>query len=239
MECEPENIGMLNCDMVVPIADKLVAKYADCDLCFLPPKEVIERCQDKATTAKLLGNLAPKTYWVRDTQGAGGKGAQMCSEYLPGDNYSVEVIYNHGKFKASFMKKRLSYRVGSVDHNVTGIGTSAVSICVWDEAIHQIALDAIDRVSEGYTKHGIYGVDLKENEEGEVRVTEINPGRFMTASYAFYQLYNLPLLACQLFLGEHPASLDKYPLGYTVIRQNDCLPKLMKPNSIQYPARWL
>lgn len=244
MVCNPEDVPMMNCDMVVPIPDAAVAKYADCDLCFLPSKEEIELCQDKAALARKLGYLAPKLYWVRDTHGAGGKGAQMMSEYLPGRNVSVELVYWQGILKASFAKERLSYAVSRVEHSVIGVGSSAVSKCIKNhggQGYMEKAIEAVMKISNN-APHGIYGVDLRQNDEKNPkwRVTEINPGRFMTASYAFFREgYNLPQLCVELFLGLPVTKLGDYPLDLTCIRQVGSRPVLTMDENIIYPEGWL
>lgn len=241
MECDGEVTPMLNCDMVVPVPDAAVLKYADCDLSYLPPRHVIELCQDKGEFAKRIGDLAPKLLWIRDTHGAGGKGAQMASEYLPGRNISVESVFWQGRYCHSFMKERLSYRTNMVDHNVNGIGSSAVSKCIWDKEYYDVAQEAIDRVvKKRKDKHGVFGVDLRGDENGKPKVTEINAGRFMTASYAFFTRYNLPLFFCRQFLHDDvQGSLGgEYPLGYVAIRQTGSLPKLVHDSEIIYPKGW-
>lgn len=245
MECEQENIGMLNCDMVIPVPDAAVRKYADCDLCFLPTRDEIELCQDKGKLSQAIGSLAPFLYWIRDTQGAGGKGAQMASEYLPGRNVSVEFIFYKGDIKAVFCKERLSYSANRVEPSVIGVGSSAVSKCISpfsSNKYFKAALGAVETVSRqcGVKPHGIYGVDLKQNKREEWKVTEINPGRFMTASYAFFaDGYNLPAMAVELFLGLPVTKLSGYPMGVTCIRQVGSEPVLVDDKSIKYPAGWL
>lgn len=216
-------------DLIVPLADSLIRLWAGRPKTFLPPTDVIERCQEKHLTAKLLGDLAPLTYWVRDVHGAGGAGAakltgQMAAEYLPGRNISCEVVYWQGKLKAHFVKERLSYKVNYVEPSVQGIGSSAVSRCLADGNVLDIARWAVKRIAG--EPHGVFGVDLKEDEYGNPKITEINPGRFLTASYVYFARtgYNLPRLMCELALELPETPLPEYPEGVGVIRQTDSLP---------------
>lgn len=216
--CDTQTPESLESDMIIPVPDSLVKMYVQNPLCFLPDYSTVTLCQNKAACAKSLGNLAPITYWVRETTGAGGKGAQMASEYLPGRNISVELIYKEGALIGSFMKERLSYKVGSVEHSVIGVGSSAVSKCIWEEEFAECAKAAVLRITD--QPHGIFGVDMQCNAEGSPRVTEINPGRFLTASYEFYQTsYNLPKLVVEKFLGLVVSPLAPYPIGMVTIRQ--------------------
>ncbi len=243
---EPDIEEQWHADMIIPTPDALVHKFAGggkmegetSSLCFLPDLKQIELCQDKAKCAEVLGDVAPKTYWVRDTQGAGGKGAQMCSEYLPGRNVSVEFMFykgnpNDGRF---FMKERISYSLLKKTSRLENIGSSAVSVCIYDDEILKVAKVALS-IIEAKTNarlHGFYGVDLKQNEHGEWKVTEINAGRLLTASYIFFYKtdYNLALAGVKAFLGE-PYELGEYPEVYGILRAMDREPVLVTPEEAQ------
>ena len=208
-------------DLIIPVADSMIPHAEQPSM--LPAIEQIELCQDKAACAKALGDLAPKTYWVRDTHGAGGKGAQMCSEYLPGDNFSCELIFNNGKFLDSFVKQRISYSTIKQDLPLEKRGSSMVSVCVLRPDIVQRSLEALSRI--GGVPNGAYGIDFKCNEEGTPLITEINPGRFLTASYVYFYStgYNLPLKLYKSYFNE-PYTLGEYPVGIGIIRCVDSEP---------------
>jgi len=228
-----------NPDLYLPIPDSLVWRWVNTPEypIFLPDKKQVELCQDKAMCASILGDLAPKTYWIRDTKGAGGKGAQMASEYLPGRNFSVEFVYKDGEELARFQKERISYLVKAKEMDVTKSGSSAVSICRKNRRITEIARLAITKIAR-HTQtplHGFYGVDLKESEDGSFKVTEINAGRLLTASYSYYWLtgYNLPLIGINAALGLPKPKRTRYPLRYGIIRQIDQEPKLFTPEQTE------
>lgn len=219
-----------NADMILPLPDKAVAsRYGDSDLSFTPDQKQIALCQDKAKCADVLGNLAPITYWVRDTNGAGGKGAQMASEYLPGRNISIEFCYYDNAEICYFMKERLSYSISGSKEPTHQFGTSFVSKCILDKEVAKKARQALNKISkETDTKlHGFYGIDFKENKDGQFKITEINAGRLLTASYCYYYLtgYNLLLAGVSKFLGDD-YKLGEYPLGMGVIRSMDKEPKI-------------
>jgi len=221
-------------DMVIPVPDAAVnSKYGDSAVSFCPDQKQVILCQNKARTAKVLGYLAPKTYWVRDVEGAGGAGAKMASEFLPGANFSVEFVFFNGKRLARFQKERISYLLKRKEMDVTHSGSSAVSVCRSDKHVNKVAEHALRKIAE-HTKtplHGFYGVDMKENENNEIKVTEINAGRLLTASYNYYSMtgYNLPLVGVCAFLGLPEPKLPPYPEGYGVLRQTDCIAKLVDP----------
>lgn len=232
-ECESERDESLHyCDLIIPVPDAAALKYSEHANTFLPPKEQIELCADKAKCAEVLGDLSPKTYWVRETKGAGGKGAQMISEYLPGRNFSVEFAFSKTNRIGIFQKERLSYLVKEIEPMVTASGSSAVSICTNNPEVNRTALRALKKVIEatGTQLHGFYGVDLRMDENGVPKVTEINAGRLLTASYTYFYKtgYNLALAGIKAALGE-PYELGEYPLGYGVIRQTDSLPQIFGP----------
>lgn len=212
-------------DLVIPVSSKMILKSEGP---ILPPQGVLELCWDKAKCAEVLGDLAPKTYWVRDTMGSGGKGAQMCSEFLPGRNISCELLYKDGELLGYFMKHRISYSTGGVQEMVGGIGTSMVSVCIDEPLIKDVATAAIYQVMA--KPHGVFGVDLKENEAGEPKVTEINAGRFLTASYIYFYMtdYNLPKRMVEAALNLPLTPLGEYPVGTGIIRQLDRIPWIGK-----------
>lgn len=222
---EPQCPGWSQADMLWPVPDKAVAKYADCDLWPHPDPAVIKLCQDKGKTALALKDLAPIRYWERDFVGAGGKGAKLMQEFLPGKNYSVELIYWHGVLKAHFSKERLGYDLNGNSEPNHQFGTSMVSVCIWDQNLINLAVEAVLRVHDGKTPHGVFGVDFKEDSKGIPKVTEINAGRFLTASYIYYYTwYNLPYFLSKLFLEGYEIEITDYPLGMMVVRGFDTEP---------------
>lgn len=226
MECPRSDLEV---DLYIPLPDSSVRNSVGQGAVFLPPGKQIELCQDKAKTAEILGDLAPKVYWVRDTVGTGGKGAQMASEMLPGRNFSVEYVIYKGKVLAHFQKERISYSVKEKTRGLDNRGSSAVSVCQNYTNINYIAYEALSKLPGEL--NGFYGVDLKEDEIGVPRVTEINAGRLLTASYCYFYLtgYNLPLVGVKAFLGEEIPPLPDYPVGFGLIRQVGQEPKLFPP----------
>jgi len=226
-------------DLRLPTPDKLVLANAGLANTFLPDEYQILCCQDKARTAKTIGDLAPKTYWLRDTDGAGGKGAQMISSFLPGRNYSCEFAVNHGKIIGSFVKERISYSLKYKTEGVENVGSSVVSVCRDNIEVIKIANLALQCVADA-TKtelHGFYGIDLKEDENGVPKVTEINAGRLLTASYCFFYLtnYNLALAGVKSYFNED-YTLGEYPTNYGILRTMDRPPVLCPP---EVTERWI
>jgi hypothetical protein len=227
-------------DCLLPLPDKaLASRYGESDLSFTPDMKQILLCQDKAKCAEVLGDLAPITYWVRETRGAGGKGAQMASEYLPGRNVSLEFAFWNDNLIGYFMKERLSYSISGSKEPTHQFGTSFVSKCINDPEIYVLGRDALNKISQPSKSllHGFYGIDFKQNKDGKFKITEINAGRLLTASYCYYYLtdYNLLLAGVSKFLGDK-YKLGKYPEGYGIIRQMDQEPRLFTPKETK---KWI
>lgn len=231
---------------------------------FMPTHETIKTCQDKYKCAIKLGDLAPVTKeiltvddiikvktpcWIRAKVGAGGKDHYkfngdwdelkvhiknhkdlIVSEYLPGDNWSVDTVWREGTLLGSFTKKRISYSLTG-DDNESG-GSSMVSQCVKNDKVLAVALDGIQRISK---PNGIMSVDLKGDGNNEPKITEINPGRFMTASLYYFYLtgYNLALMYVDHAFGrQYKYNLGTYPEGKILLRQTNCEPKIIDEDEI-------
>jgi len=239
MECasgyeQDESTGLL-----IPVPDRAVYSGALVNTqpgrrFLLPDLKQVDLCQDKAMAAEVLGDLAPKTYWLRDTHGAGGQGAQMLTNYLPGRNYSVEFVCYKGEKLANFQKQRLSYSLKEKTEGLQNRGSSAVSVCTDRRDVWETAERALTRLAThtGTPLHGFYGVDLKEDEDSCPKVTEINAGRLLTASYSYFHLtgYNLPLVGVRAYFEEDQPKLPEYPVGWGVLRQVGQEPRLFGPD---------
>lgn len=237
----PQSRDHLSADLVIPVPDVLVREWAGMPNTFLPEAETIDRCQDKSKTARLLGDLAPHTYWVRETTGAGGRGArqEMAAQYLPGRNLSCELVYwSEDAVPLCFAKERLSYSVSHREPNVGGVGTSMVSRCIAPGILLHVADSAVRRLCKEGQPRGIFGVDFREDEWGTPRITEINAGRFLTASYVYYYRtgYNLPRLMVERCLGLERTELAPYPEGIGIVRQVDHEPWVGPLNSLDLYA---
>ncbi len=143
-------------------------------------------------------------YWVRYHWSEGLKTDFVVEEYLPGRDFCFMSIWNRGKLVTSMARERLSW----VGHRIDGAGgTSKLNRVVHSRNVNETAIGAIRAVSAN--PHGIFCVDLKGDEEGIPRPTEINC-RFTTnvhyLTLASLKLghpeWNFPWLAAKLCLGE-------------------------------------
>lgn len=164
--------------------------------------------------------------WVDHWQ---GWGYFIASEYLPGRNLTWCGLFDQGTLVAGQSRERLEYVIPHV--SPSGItGAPAVSRTVSSEALRQVGERAVRTLDE--SPHGVFFVDLKEDEAGMARVTEINGGRFGTTIHFYTEAgCNFPHLLVKLAFGEPvPGAplLDPIAPGTYWIRTLDCGPALVR-----------
>ena len=111
----------------------------------------------------------------------------LVSQYLPGDEYSVDCLCNQGN--ALLVLPRLRKKM------VNGISVNGEF--VREDKI----IDYCTRIIKELQLHGNIGIQVKSNDEGEFLVLEINPRVQGTISAALGAGVNLPLLAVKQELG--------------------------------------
>ncbi len=223
---------------------------------FIPTHPIIKICQNKELLFEILDKDKPKyegfengqINWIRAMRGAGGKGSfkvenekdmQMwmklnphikdwqISEYLPGKNVGVDIIMYKSDIIMYSMKEREKYLPGK---SISGISGSAANIKIIDDKkILKIVENALLTLDNNIS--GVFGVDLKGHEDGTYKITEINPGRFLTSSLVGFLLtgHNLPMKVLSMFLSDDFSISQTNPkVGYKIIRQIDSMPKLIK-----------
>ncbi|HEY0067726.1 MAG TPA: ATP-grasp domain-containing protein [Flavisolibacter sp.] len=111
----------------------------------------------------------------------------LVSEYLPGDEYSVDCLADHGVMKLALPRLR--------SRMVNGI--SVQGMFVKDEAIIEYCGDIIRALG----LHGNIGIQVKRTEKGEALLLEVNPRVQGTIVAGLGAGVNLPLLAVKQELG--------------------------------------
>jgi len=209
--------------------------------------------------ANAFEKLGGGPLWIRAKSGAGGNLSLLCNnsneaehwiklwilrgtanfsdfmlqQYLPGRNIAWDSFWYKGKLISSFTRERLEYPFKYI--SPSGItGTPTVSKIIVDDSVNKIGENAVKSIDE--KPHGNYAVDLKEDNDGNWYVTEIDSGKFHTTtplwgyiSTKFLKqdpLHNLPYLYTMLGLEEisDPGFLgnDIYPEGLHILRHIDC-----------------
>lgn len=111
----------------------------------------------------------------------------LVSEYLPGDEYSVDCLANHGE--TILVVPRLRKKM------INGI--SVEGEFVKNENI----ISYCTRIIKELQLHGNIGIQVKSSDKGEFLILEINPRVQGTISSALGAGVNLPLLAIKQELG--------------------------------------
>lgn len=248
---------------------------------FFPSHNTVTICQNKYLSNLLwhrAGFKRPKTFlidngeelvvaykeiqgemWIRDIQGAGGKGSlktgkfevarnwieynngwghYTVAEYLSEQSTTWSSIWEDGELIVGQGRKRLYWELGpafiSGVSGATGGGiTEDNPIVVWN-AIK--AIQAIDK-----KPHGIYSVDLTYGQDGIPYPTEINIGRFFTTHYFFSKAgLNLPYIYVKLAYEEeipHTEMINPLPNDLVWIRGMDFEPILTTMDKIKEGGR--
>lgn len=153
-------------------------------------------------------------YWWREHD-VPALGAWMLQEYLPGENFSWTGVYRDGLLLGSACKQR-TVLVGAAQHPSRASSTASVQEIVHRPDINALCERAVSRLAP--RPSGIFMFDLLQNEEGDPKITECNPGRFGTTSLFWaYAGGNLPLA---YVMGE-PIGRDCCREGAKWIRQPD------------------
>jgi carbamoyl-phosphate synthase large subunit len=120
----------------------------------------------------------------------------LLSEYLPGHEYSVDCLANHGKVLLAVPRLRQKM--------INGI--SVQGEFVKDEAI----IEYCTRIIEALHLHGNVGIQVKRSENGQPLLLEINPRVQGTIVAGIGAGINLPLLAIkkELNLPIEPSELQ-------------------------------
>ena len=122
----------------------------------------------------------------------------LVSEYLPGDEYSVDCLANKGK--AELIIPRIRKK------QVNGISVKGSFV------EHKSIIDYCRTIIEALNLHGNIGIQVKENQEGTPLLLEINPRVQGTIVAAMGAGVNLPLLAIKQELGIPVKDEEKKPV---------------------------
>lgn len=197
-----------------------------------------------------------KALWIRAIKGAGGRlGLKVNSseeakmwiklnvvqgraqqdefiiqEYLSGRDLAFDSLWFKGKLITSYLRERLEYPFKHI--SLSGLtGTPSVARILRDEKINRVGMAAVKALNPN--PHGFYSVDLKEDANGNPKITEVD-GKWHTTAplwgYAFAKVYNKPLynianIYLKLGYGEDiieaPPKIDLFPEEHYLIRQMD------------------
>ncbi len=194
--------------------------------------------------------------WIRSIKGAGGrlslkvnssKEAKLwiklnvmqgraklnefiLQEYLPRKDLAFDSLWFRGKLITSYARERLEYPFKHI--SLSGItGTPSVAKILHNDRVNSVGISAVKALNP--KPHGFYSVDLKEDVNGNPKVTEVD-GKWHTTAplwgYAFAKAYNKTsynIAYSYLTLGygenlvEELPKTDLFPEEHYLIRQMD------------------
>lgn len=170
--------------------------YPEKPVCFKPVQSNGSRgfrvISNTVNEHDLLLNHKPSSVYIRREEAvrilsSGPFPELLVSEYLPGDEYSVDCLANHGE--PVLLLPRLRKRM------INGISVEGEFIK--DESI----ITYCSRIIRELQLHGNIGIQVKANQEGKLLVLEINPRVQGTIAAGLGAGINLPLLAIKQELG--------------------------------------
>jgi glutathione synthase/RimK-type ligase-like ATP-grasp enzyme len=153
----------------------------------------------------------------------------MASAFLPGGEFAFQSVWKDGELVTSAARERLVHLFGHVTPSGQ-TSTPSVARTVHRADVNAVAVRAVRAVDP--EPDGVYCVDLREDERGVPRVTEVNAGRFFTTSNFLAEAgANMPHDYVRLALGEEVGPrppLDAVPAGLYWVRMVDMGFKLVR-----------
>lgn len=166
------------------------------EICFKPSLSNGSRgfriISNKIDKLDLLLNHKPTAIYISLSEAiqilSSGKFPELLvSEYLPGEEYSVDCLVNHGE--AILVIPRLRKRM------INGISVEGEFLK------NDSIIDYCKKIISELKLHGNIGLQIKQSETGKFLLLEINPRVQGTISAALGAGVNLPLLAVKQELG--------------------------------------
>ena len=197
-------------------------------------------------------------FWIRSTSGSSGLGSLkvesepalrnwitinpnvdefLASEFLPGRNLACKLLYYEGNLIRSAIGERVNYVMSKVAPS--GItGNTSFGRLINDKEVFEVSKKALELIMEkvGAKKHGFFTVDLKEDENGNPKLTEINVR--MVAFNACFAIGGINFPEDMIRLLDEDNTYDKefklfeFDEGLIFLRDVDALPIIMNENDL-------
>lgn len=197
-------------------------------------------------------------FWIRSTSGSSGLGSLLIeneqalktwihinkgvtefigSTYLPGRNLAVKLLYHNGKLLRSACGERVEYIMAKVAPS--GItGNTSFGRLLTEPHLVDVAVEAMEILfaQTQSPKHGFYTVDLKEDDQGNPMITEINV-RMVAFNWMFALAgANFTEDMLRILSGDPTFSYDyrmyEFEPGTIFLRDVDGVPKLMNEQEL-------
>lgn len=155
------------------------------------------------------------------------------SEYLPGRDFGCQSLWRQGRLILVKAFERLAYV--SVGGNPSGMSSAAaLARTVAEPHVAHVAVSAVRAVDPRAS--GVFGVDLKENAQGQPCVTEINAGRFLAGTNLLDLTgrYNMAATYVRLAVGEAIAVPEVYDSAadHYMVRSVDEPPRIVHARAL-------
>ncbi len=150
------------------------------------------------------------------------------SEFLPGRDFNVQGLWHEGRVMLIKMCERLSYLDGG--NRPSGMSsTPALAKTVRHDEALDLCEASVRAIDPGVS--GVLNFDLKQDDDGRLRITEINAGRFamITNIYDLTGRHNMAESLVRLAMGE-PLEIENYrdiAMDYYLIRDYDTEPDIL------------
>lgn len=155
------------------------------------------------------------------------------SEYLPGRDFGCQSLWVRGRPVLTKAFQRLSY-IAAGGHPSGVSSVAALAKTVTDPRVQEVTARAVGAL--GRNVSGLFSVDLKEDGDQTVCVTEVNVGRFLAGTNLLDLTgkHNMAVTYVRLALGEPVESLEE-PDGtddHYMVRDVDTLPGLFRAEEL-------
>ena len=147
------------------------------------------------------------------------------SEYLPGRDFGCQSLWDRGRPVLTKAFQRLSY-IAAGGHPSGVSSVAALAKTVADPRVQEVTTRAVGAL--GRRVSGLFSVDLKEDGDRTLCVTEINVGRFLAGTNLLdlTGTHNMAVTYVRLALGEPVGPLEEPdgPGDHYMVRDVDTLP---------------
>jgi glutathione synthase/RimK-type ligase-like ATP-grasp enzyme len=169
-------------------------------------------------------------YWER--MRAVPRGSFTLSEYLPGRDFCVQCLWKKGTLVLAKMAERITYLDTGSPSGVSSM--PALAKTVFEPHVFDVcekAIRALDPVASG-----VFFIDIKESDDGQPCITEINAGRFatMTNIHDLAGRHNMAVTYVRLALGKRVKlrEVSDFAEGYYLVRSVDTLPAVIRNDDL-------
>jgi glutathione synthase/RimK-type ligase-like ATP-grasp enzyme len=159
-------------------------------------------------------------------------GSFTLSEYLPGRDFCVQCLWDKGTLVLSKMAERITYLPTGSPSGVSSM--PALAKTAFHPNVIEVCRKAIRALDANAS--GVFFIDIKESDDGEPCITEINAGRFatMTNIHDLAGKYNMAVTFVRLALGERIRikKATDFAEGYYLVRSVDTLPAVIQGDEL-------